>query len=78
MTDRELKNREERLRRAAAKKGLFIKKRKWRLYYSQYNYKSFDGYCVGICENGLIVFGEDEVGINAPTLEQAEELVAKY
>ena len=78
MNPRELENREKRLRRAAAKKGLFIKKRKWRLYYSQYNYDSFDGYCVGTVETGLIIWGENEAGINAPTLEEAEEIVANY
>lgn len=78
LCSRELTNREKRLRRAAARKGLFIKKRKWRLYYSQYNYDSFDGYCVGTVETGLILWGENEVGINAPTLEEAEKIVANY
>lgn len=78
MLKNDLKKREARLRRAAEKKGLFIKKRKWRRYYSQYSYESFDGYCVGKIELGLIIWGEDTNGLNAPTLEEAEEIVANY
>ena len=79
MTDRELRNREARLRRAATKKGLFIRKRKWKVYYgSIYSDDSFDGYSVGIRQYGVIVWGLDEVGMNAPTLEEAEEIVANY
>ncbi len=74
----ELRNRESRLRRAAEKKGLFIKKRKWRLYYSQYSYESYDGYCIGTEENGLIIWGENENGMFSPTLDEAEEIVFNY
>ncbi len=73
-----LKTRENRLRRNAAKKGLYIKKRKWKKYYSEYDYESFDGYCVGICAYGMLVWAEDTYGENAPTLAEAEEIVSRY
>lgn len=76
--DRVLRNKEARLRRKAEKKGLFIKKRKWRLYYNEYSYETFDGYCVGISEYGLIVWGGDSNGMNMPTLEEAEVIVDQY
>ena len=78
MTKKELRNRESRLRREASSKGLFIKKRKWHKNYSPYSYKSIDGYCIGIEKLGLILWGEDEVGMNAPTLEEAEAIVENY
>ncbi len=74
----ELKNREARLRRAAKKKSLFIKKRKWKLYYSQYCYESYDGYCIGNQETGLIIWGENENGMFSPTLDEAEKIVSNY
>ncbi len=73
--NKELRTREARLRRLAAKKGLFIRKRKWRLYYTQYSYESYDGYCIGNQDTGLIIYGENEMGLYAPTLEEAEEIV---
>ena len=74
-----IRNRERRLRRAADKKGLFIKKRKWRIYYgSQYEYSEYQGYCVGVQEIGLIVWGGNSNGLFLPTLEEAEEIVANY
>ena len=76
--DKELRNREQRLRRRAREKGLYIQKRKWRLYYTQVSYESFVGYCVGIAEYGLIAYGADSNGMNMPTLEEAEEFVSKY
>ena len=75
---RELRNREQRLRRRAKEKGLYIQKRRWRLYYTQYSYESQIGYCVGIEEYGLIVYGADSLGLNMPTLEEAEAFVAEY
>ncbi len=76
--NKELRNREDRLRRLAEKKGLFIRKRKWRLYYSQYSYESYDGYCIGNQETGLIIYGENESGLYAPTIEEAEEIVFNH
>jgi transposase len=73
-----LRIRENKLRRTAKEKGLFIKKRKWRLYYSQYSYESYDGYCIGTEENGLIIWGENENGMFSPTLDEAEEIVFNY
>ncbi len=78
MTSNELKNREAKLRRLAEKKGLFIRKRKWRLYYSQYSYESYDGYCIGNQETGLIIWGENENGMFSPTLDEAEKIVSNY
>lgn len=76
--NKELRNREHSLRRRAKAKGLYIQKRRWRLYYSEYRYESQIGYCVGITEHGLIVYGADSNGLNMPTLEEAEAFVAEY
>ncbi len=73
-----LKNRESRLREMAKEKGLFIQKRKWRMYYSQYDYEFYDGYCIGSERTGLIIFGEDTNGMFAPTLDEAEKIVLNY
>ncbi len=72
------RKREAVLRRAAGEKGLFIKKRKWKMYYTQYSYESHDGYCIGSEKTGLIIWGEDQNGMFAPTLEEAEEIVFNY
>ena len=71
-------NRERRLRYAAAKKGLFIRKRKWRLYYSQFSYDEYDGYMVGSCQYNVIILGGDSNGMHLPTLEDAEDFVYGY
>ncbi len=76
--DKVLRSREQRLRRKARAKGLYIQKRKWRLYYTEYSYEVFIGYCVGIVEYGLIVYGADSNGLNMPTLEEAEKFVKEY
>lgn len=47
--NRELVNREQRLRYKARKKGLYIKKGKWYQYYDTYRYESHTGYCC-ICQ----------------------------
>ena len=73
--NKELRNREARLRRRAKAKGLYIQKRRWRLYYTEYSYESYIGYCVGLEEHGLIVYGADSNGLNMPTLEEAEAFV---
>ena len=79
MKNREIANREQRLRRAAAKKGLYIKKRKWRIYYDSHDvYSEYQGYCVGIQQTGLIVWGGNSNGLFLPTLEEAEEIVENY
>lgn len=75
---KDLRNREARLRRNAANKGLFIRKRKWREYYDQYFYESHIGYCIGVYEHGFIVHGGTSYGTDLPTLEEAESLVAEY
>ena len=41
--NRELVNREQRLRYKARKKGLYIKKGKWYQYYDTYRYESHTG-----------------------------------
>ena len=75
----ELRNREARLRRSAAKKGLFIRKRKWRIYCgSIYEYNEYQGYCVGFLRLNIIIFGGDSNDLFLPTLEEAEEFVAEY
>ena len=73
-----LKSREQRLRRNAEKKNLFIRKRKWREYYTEYSYESHVGYCVGSYEYGLIIYGGDSWGKNLPTLDEAEVFVAAF
>lgn len=73
-----LASRENKLRREAAKKNLFIRKRKWRDYYTEYSYESHVGYCVGSNEYGIVIYGGDSWGKNLPTLEQAEAFVASY
>lgn len=73
-----LLSRERRLRREANKKNLFIRKRKWREYYTQFSYESHVGYCVGSYEHGFIIYGGNEWGTDLPTLEQAEAFVASY
>ena len=73
-----LKSREQKLRREAEKKNLFIRKRKWREYYTEYSYKSHVGYCVGSNALGLIIHGGDWWGNYLPTLEEAEAFVAAY
>jgi len=79
MNAKELRNREARLRRAAYKKGLFIRKRKWRIYYgSIYEYSEHQGYCVGDYRLGFLILQGDPYGISLPTLEEAEEFVAEY
>lgn len=78
MKDNNLRNREQRLRRNAEKKNLFIRKGKWREYFTQYSYESHVGYCVGSNEYGLIIYGGDSWGNNLPTLEEAEAFVAGY
>ena len=76
--NKELRNREQRLRRRAKEKGLYIQKCRWRLYYTEYAYESQIGYCVGMAEHGLIVYGADSHGLNMPTLKEAEVFVAEY
>lgn len=78
METSELRKREQCLRRNAEKKGLFIRKRKWREYFTQYSYESHVGYCVGSNEYGLVIFGGDSWGNYLPTLEEAEAFVAAY
>lgn len=73
-----LASRENRLRREAAKKNLFIRKRKWREYFTQYSYESHVGYCVGSEQYGLVIYGGDSWGNYLPTLEDAEAFVAAY
>lgn len=73
-----LASRENKLRREAAKKNLFIRKRKWREYFSQFSYESHVGYCVGSNEYGLVIYGGDSWGNYLPTLEEAEAFVAAY
>ncbi len=76
---RNLKNREARLRRAAARKGLFIRKRKW-FYYVGDEYTRIEqyGYCVGVEETGLIPWCGTSNGLFLPTLEEAEKIVADF
>lgn len=73
-----LATREKKLRNNAAKKNLFIRKRKWREYFSQFSYESHVGYCVGSNEYGLVIYGGDSWGNYLPTLEEAEAFVAAY
>lgn len=73
-----LATREKKLRNNAAKKNLFIRKRKWREYSSQFSYESHVGYCVGSNEYGLVIYGGDSWGNYLPTIEEAEAFVAAY
>lgn len=73
-----LLSRERKLRREAEKKNLFIRKRKWRDYSTQYSYETHVGYCVGSYEYGVIIYGGTSWGTDLPTLEEAEEFVARY
>jgi len=72
----ELRNREQRLRRAASKKGLYIKKGKCYINYSQYDREVLTGYSVGILEYGLLVAGFDSFNQHTFSIEEAEEYVA--
>ena len=73
-----LTSRENKLRREAAKKNLFIRKRKWREYFTEYSFQTHTGYCIGDYLHGLIVYGGDSWGNYLPTLEEAENFIAEY
>ena len=75
-TKNELRNREQRLRRAASKKGLYIKKGKCYINYSQYDREVFTGYSIGILEYGLLVAGFDEFNQHTFSIEEAETYVS--
>lgn len=76
--NRELVNREQRLRYKARKKGLYIKKGKWYQYYDTYRYESHTGYCVGRLDLGLLIAGYDEYNNDLMTIEEVEEFVEDY
>ena len=76
--NRELVNREQRLRYKARKKGLYIKKGKWYQYYDTYRYESHTGYGVGRLDLGLLIAGYDEYNNNLMTIEEVEEFVEDY
>lgn len=74
----ELRNRERRLRYKARKKGLYIQKGKWYVYYDQYNYAAYVGYCVGSFQYGFLIVGYDQWNSNLMTIEEAEAFVEEY
>jgi hypothetical protein len=76
--DKELRNRENRLRYRARQKGLYIQKGKWYQYYSQYSYESNTGYCIGRLDKGMLITGYDQWNNNLLTIEEAEEYVSEY
>ena len=76
---RELRNREARLRRAAAKKDMFIKKQNIHINNGGYHIKIIS-YNIGVCNeelNNIIIYGCDQNGCGAVSIEEAEEFVRK-
>ncbi len=76
--DNKLRNREQRLRRKASKKGLYIKKGKYYINYSEYSRDVFTGYSVGDCSLGLLIAGYDQWNQHLMSIEEAEQFVDEY
>lgn len=76
--DKQLRNRENRLRYRAKQKGLYIKKGKWYENYNQYSGESHTGYCVGEIALGILIAGFDQWNRHLMTIEEAEEYVEEY
>ena len=76
--DKELRNRENRLRYLAKKKGLYLQKGKWYQYWDNYNYDSYVGYCVGSLYTGFLIVGYNQWNENLLTIEEAEEFIKNY
>lgn len=76
--NKELRNRENRLRYQAKKKGLYIQKGKWYQYRDSYNYDSYIGYCIGSLRTGRLLIGYDQWNENLLSLEETEEFVTNY
>lgn len=76
--DKELRNRENRLRYLAKKKGLYLQKGKWYQYWDSHNYSSYIGYCVGSLLTGRLIIGYDQWNQHLLTLEEAEEFIQNY
>ena len=75
---RELRNRENRLRYKANKKGLYLQKGKWYQYLDSHRYNSYTGYCIGNLETGFLIAGYDQWNENQLSIEEAEEFVINY
>lgn len=72
----ELKNRESRLRRAAAKKELVLQKASW-----QINGKKYTGYQFAVEQNPKLIDGYAGYRSTHPyqfTIEEAEDFVQRY
>jgi len=67
--DKELRNRENRLRYLAKKKGLYLQKGKWYQYWDSHNYDSFIGYCVGSLYTGFLIVGYNQWNENLLTFD---------
>ena len=76
--NQQLRNREQRLRYKAVKKGLYIKKGKWYQWFSQYYCEVHTGYSVGREDIHLLIEGYDEWNQHLMTIEEAEAFVDKY
>jgi hypothetical protein len=76
--DKQLRNRESRLRYRARQKGLYIKKGKWYEAYSQYSYETHIGYCVGDCISSFLIAGYDNWNRHLMTIEETEAYVDEY
>ena len=76
--DKELRNREYRLRKLAKKKGLYLKKGKWYQYWDSHNYTSYTGYSVGNLYTGFLIIGYNQWNQHLLTLEEAEEFIQNY
>ena len=76
--NQQLKNREQRLRYKAAKKGLYIKKGKWYEGFSQAYRVVHTGYSVGRWDIHLLIAGYDEWNQHLMTIEEAEAFVDEY
>ncbi len=69
----DLRNREQRLRRKAKSKGLFVEKIHWKV-----NDKKYFGYNIGIEKSRFIISGYHGSRSDALSLEQAEVFVEEY
>ena len=76
--DKVLRNKENRLRYKANKKGLYLKKGKWYQYHDMHNCQSYTGYSVGDRSTGLLLTGYDEWNQHLLTLEEAETFILSY
>lgn len=76
--EKELRNRENRLRYKAKMKGLYLQKGKWYQYRDSHLYNAYIGYCIGSSITGRLIVGYDQWNENLLTIEEAEEFISNY